>query len=206
MIKKQNCVMWIHIKADDVYKDIKGNVETRPDTSNYELERPLPKGKNIKVIGLMKDELGGKIMTKFVGLRAKTYSYLIDDGNEDKEAKCTKKCVIKRKLKFEHYKKCLEETQLENKINYLEKNKIDIDSVKEFVKDNKPILKIRQRFKSERHNVFTKKINKVSLSSSDVKRIQSIDSIQTYACGTSKDLGSDKEEIKCSNMIKRHKK
>ena len=52
----------------------------------------------------MKDELGGKIMTKFFGLRAKTYSYLIDDGSEDKKAKNTKKCVIKRILKFENYK------------------------------------------------------------------------------------------------------
>ena len=82
-----------------------------------------------KVLGLMKDELGGKIMTKFVGLRAKTYSYLIDDGSEDKKAKGTKNCVIKRKLKFENYKNCLEATQLENKINHLEKNKIDIDSI-----------------------------------------------------------------------------
>ena len=60
----------------------------------------MPKGKNKKVIGLMKDELGGKIMTKFVGLRAKTYSYLIDDGSEDKKAKSTKKCAIKIKLKI----------------------------------------------------------------------------------------------------------
>ena len=52
----------------------------------------------------MKDELGGKIMTKFFGLRAKTYSYLIDDGSEDKKAKNTKKCAIKRILKFENYK------------------------------------------------------------------------------------------------------
>ena len=69
----------------------------------------------------MKAELGGKIMTKFVGLRAKTYSYLIDDGNEDKKAKGTKKCAIKRKLRFENYKKCLTATQLENKINYFRK-------------------------------------------------------------------------------------
>ena len=55
----------------------------------------------------MKDELGGKIMIKFVRLRAKTHSYLIDDGSEDKKAKGTKKCVIKkRQLKFENYKNC----------------------------------------------------------------------------------------------------
>ena len=61
-------------------------------------------------------------MTKFVGLRANTYSYLIDGGSEDKKAKGKKKCVMKRKLKFENYKNCLEATQLENKINHLEKN------------------------------------------------------------------------------------
>ena len=66
-------------------------------------------------------------MTKFVGLRAKTYSYLIDDNSEDKKTKDAKKRVIKRKLKFEDYKNCLEVTQLENKINYLEKNKFTID-------------------------------------------------------------------------------
>ena len=65
----------------------------------------------------MKDELGRKITTKFVGLRAKTYSYLINDGSEDKKAKCTKMCVIKRKIKFENYKNCFKATQLENKIN-----------------------------------------------------------------------------------------
>ena len=74
----------------------------------------------------MKHELGGNIMTKFVGLRAKTYSYLIDDSNEDKKAKGTKECVIKRKLKFENYKNCLEATQRENKINYLEQNKLTL--------------------------------------------------------------------------------
>ena len=60
-------------------------------------------------------------MIKFVGLRAKTYSYLIDDGSQDKTTKGTKKCVIKIKLKFENYKNCLEATQLDNKIKYLEK-------------------------------------------------------------------------------------
>ena len=66
-------------------------------------------------------------MTKFVRLRAKTYSYLIDDNIEDKKTKDTKKCVIKRELKFDDYKNCLEVTQLENKINHLEKNKFTID-------------------------------------------------------------------------------
>ena len=60
----------------------------------------------------MGDELGRKIMIKFVGLRTDIYSYLIDDGSEDKKAKGTKKYVIKRKLKFENYKNCLETTQL----------------------------------------------------------------------------------------------
>ena len=74
----------------------------------------------------MADELGGKIMRKFVGPRAKAYSYSIGDSSEDKRVKGTKKCVIKRTLKFENYKNCLEATQLENKINHLEKNKINI--------------------------------------------------------------------------------
>ena len=60
----------------------------------------------------MDDELGRKIMIKFDGLRTDIYSYLIDDGSEDKKAKGTKKYVIKRKLKFENYKNCLETTQL----------------------------------------------------------------------------------------------
>ena len=85
----------MHIKTEDFYKYIANDVEKRFDTSNYEVNRPLPTGKNKKVIGLMKDELGGKIMTEFVALRPKTYSYLTDDGKENKKAKGTKKCVIK---------------------------------------------------------------------------------------------------------------
>ena len=60
------------IKTNDISKDIAVDVETRFDTANYELNRPLPKGKNKKLIGLMKDELGEKIMTKVIGLRSKT--------------------------------------------------------------------------------------------------------------------------------------
>ena len=77
----------MNIKTNDFYKDIANDVDKRFDTSNYEVNRPLPTRKNKKVIGLMKDELGGKIITEFVTLRPKTYSYLIDDGKEDKKAK-----------------------------------------------------------------------------------------------------------------------
>ena len=79
------------------------------------------------MIGLMKYQLGGKITTEFVGLRPKTYSYLIDNGNNNKKAKGTQKCIIKRILKFNDYKNCL----LNNEI----------------------ILKSQQRFKSKAHNV-----------------------------------------------------
>ena len=91
----------VYIKADDIYKDIAEDVETRFETLNYELSIPLPKRKKKKIIGLMKDELGGESMKKLIGLRTKTYSHLIDDCSEDKKAKGTKKCAIKRKLKFE---------------------------------------------------------------------------------------------------------
>ena len=76
----------VYTKSDYIYKDIAEDFETIFDTSNYELDGPLPKRKN-KLIGLMKNELGGKIMTKFVGLRAKIYSYLIDDVSEVKKSK-----------------------------------------------------------------------------------------------------------------------
>ena len=96
----------MNIKTEDFYKDVANDVEKRFDTSNYQVNRSLPTGKNKKVIGLKKDELGGKIITEFVTLRPKTYSYLTDDCKEDKKAKGTKKCVIKRMIKFNDYKKC----------------------------------------------------------------------------------------------------
>ena len=97
----------MHIKTEDFYEDVANDIEKRFDTSNYEDNRPLPTGKNKKVIGLMKDELGGKIMTEFVAIRLKTYSHLADDREEDKKAKGTKKCVIRRRFKFNDYKDCL---------------------------------------------------------------------------------------------------
>ena len=100
-VKRKSCYMdtdssTVYIKTDDNYKDIAEDVETRFDTSNYKLEcnsidKPLPKGKNKKVIGLIKDELGGKFITKFVRLRAKFYSYLINDGSEDQKQKAQKR-------------------------------------------------------------------------------------------------------------------
>ena len=115
--------------------------------------------------------------------------------------------MIKRKLEFENYKNCLEATQLANKVNHLEKSRIDIDSFKkgykEFIRNNKLVLKTQKRFKSEKHNVFTENINKFALSSNADERMQSIDSIETDACGMNKVLVRGKEEIKCNNIIKR---
>ena len=147
----------IHIKTEDVYKDIAGDIEKRFDTSNYEVNRPLATEKNKNVIGLIKDELGGKIMTEFVALRPITYSYLMDDSNCDKKAKGTKKCVIKRILKFNDYKNCL----LSNEI----------------------ILKSQRRFKSEAHNVYTEEINEIAPSSNDDKRLQTFDKITPHPYG-----------------------
>ena len=133
----------MNIKTKDFYKDIARDVEERFDTSNYDVDRPLPKGKNKKVIGLMKDELGGGIITEFVALRPKTYSYMTDEFIEMKKAKGTKKCVIKKMRKFEDCKKCLF--------------------------DNEPMLKSQQRFNSKNHEVYTENINKIALSSNDDK-------------------------------------
>ena len=124
----------IHIKTEDFYEDIADDVEKRFDTSNYDyhVDRPFPKGMNKTVIGLMKDEPGGKIVTEFVAIRPKTYSYLIDDDKNVKKAKVTKKCVIKRIIKFNDYK------------NFLFKNEIT--------------LKSQQRFKGEAHCVYTEEV------------------------------------------------
>ena len=82
----------VNIKTNDFYDNTASDIENRFDTSNYEVKRPLPTGKNKKVISLMKDELVGKRIMEFVTLRPKTYSFLTDDGKEDKKAKGTKKC------------------------------------------------------------------------------------------------------------------
>ena len=105
----------------------------------------------------MKDELGGKIITKFVTLRPKTYSFFTDDGKEDKKAKRTKKCIIKKMIKFNDYKKCLLNGEV--------------------------ILNSQQRFISNKHDVYTENINKIALSNNDDKRIASSNKISSYPYG-----------------------
>ena len=106
----------------------------------------------------MKHGLGGKIITEFVTLRPKTYSFLTDDGKEDKKAKGTKKFVIKKKIKFNDYKKCLFSDEL--------------------------ILRSQQRFISKKHDVYTENVNKIALSNNDDdKRIVSSNKISSYPYG-----------------------
>ena len=111
----------VYVKGEDICKVIAENVETRFDTLSSELDRPLPKRKHEKVIGLKKDKLAEQIMKEFVGLRAKTYSYLKDNSDEDKKATDTNMCVIKTKLEFQDYKICLEASEIENKMNQSKK-------------------------------------------------------------------------------------
>ena len=93
-------------ETEDFYKDIAGDVEAGFNTSGYVDDRPLPTGKNKKVIGLMKDELGGKVMKEFISLRPKMYSYRVGK-TEPKKCKGIKKCVVKKIITFDDYKNCL---------------------------------------------------------------------------------------------------
>ena len=107
---------------------------------------------------MFKDELGGKIMKEFCATRAKRYAYLMDDDSEKKKAKETKKCIIKRRIKFKDYKDSLFH--------------------------NNTILKLQLRFKSDLHIVYTEEVNKIAISSNDDKRLQTFDKITTYPYGT----------------------
>ena len=109
----------VYIKVHDTYKDITEDVETRFDSSNHERDRLFHKVKNRKVIGLIKDKLGGKIMNNICQIKTKNLQLLNRDGGEDKKAKGKKNCVMKRKLKFEYCKNCIEAIQLDNEIDYL---------------------------------------------------------------------------------------
>ena len=147
----------VNIKTKDFYKDISQDVNKRFGTSNYTFDRPLPTGITKKVIGLMKDELGGDIITEFVALRPKAHSFITNEFIEMKKAKGTKKCVVNKMLRFNDYKKCLF--------------------------DNGKVLKSQKRFKSENHEVYTENINKIALSCDDDKRIVTSDRITSYPYG-----------------------
>ena len=128
------------IKTRDFYKDIAEDVETRFDISGY-CDRPLPVGKNKKVIGLMKDELGDEVMKEVISLRPKMYSYRVG-STEPKKCKGMKKCVVKKTITFEDYKKCLFE--------------------------GRNIHKSQLLFRSNKHEVRTlDKFNKLALNSQD---------------------------------------
>ena len=126
----------IHIETEDFYEDIADDVEGWFDTSNFDEndKRPLPIDKNKKVARVFKDELGGKIMKEYWGLRAKAWAYLLDDDSEYKKAKGTKNCIIKKILMVKNYNDCL------------------------FT--NKIILKTQQRFKSDHHKVYVHRRSK----------------------------------------------
>ena len=129
------------IKTEDFYADIADDVPARFDTSGYIPDRSLPIGLNKKVIGLMKDELGGAIMTEFVALRSKLCSYEKLDGLEDKKCKGIKKCVVKKTLAFEDYKTCLFNDSTEYRLQLM--------------------------FRSTKHEVHTIEVNRVALNRDD---------------------------------------
>ena len=145
------------IKTEDFYTDIMDDIPTRFDTTGYCSNRPLPIGLNKKVIGLMKDELGGVIMTEFLALRPKLYSYRVLEGAENKKCKGIKKCVIKKTLTFEDYKNCLYNSDTTYRSQLM--------------------------FRSIKHEVHTIEVNKVTLNRDDDKRISKRDGISTLACG-----------------------
>ena len=145
----------IYIKTEDFYKDIADDVETRFDTSGYVPDRPLPVGKNKKVIGLMKDELGGEIMKEVVSLRPKKYSYRVGNS-EPKKCKGIKKCVVKKMISFDDYKRCLFSGERSHRRQLL--------------------------FRSHKHEVKTLEVNKMALNREDDKRI-TINGVASYARG-----------------------
>ena len=176
----------MHIKTDDFYKDISADVGKWFDTSDFNKNdnRPLEIGKNKKVLGKFKDEIGGKIMTKFVALRAKTYSFLIDEYTDEdyeknrivnKKAKGTKKCVVKREILFNNY------------LDSLFKNKV--------------LHRSQQRFRSDHHKVYTEEVNKIALSSNGDKRTQTFDKFTIYPYGTNVFMVC-RNEILLKNKVK----
>ena len=169
-------------------KYISADVHKWFDTSNFNKNnnRPLEIGKNKKVLGKFNDELGGKIMTTFCALRAKKYSFLIDEYTNDdyeknnivnKKAKGTKKCVIKREILFNNY------------VDSLFKNEV--------------LLRSQHRFRSDHHKVYTEEVNKIALSSNDDKRIQTFDRVTTYPYGTNVFKVCENEMLLKKNKVMR---
>ena len=147
------------IKTKDFYKDISGDVTEWFDTSNYEKNHSsgIPTGMNKKVIGMMKDEAGGRQITEFVGLRSKLYAYKMDCGKEEKKCKGVKKGVVKKDITFEDYKNCL------------------------FTKEEQQ--RTMNAIRSRKHNIHTESITKTALSADDDKRIILENGIDTMAIG-----------------------
>ena len=145
------------IKTDDFYEDISGDINEWYDTSNYDEDHPLFSKKNKKVVGFMKDECGGKQITKFVGLRSKLYSYEMADGAQVKKCKGIRKYIIKNEITIEDFEECL----FSGKSQFRAMNTI----------------------RSRQHNVGTERVNKTALSADDDKRIILKDKITTMAIG-----------------------
>ena len=144
-----------NIKTKDFYKDITEDVPARFDTSGYLPDQPLPIGLNKKVIGLMKDELGGEIMEEFVTLRPKMYSYRTSE-KESKKCKGSKNCVVRKTITFEDYENCL----FSGETSY----------------------RSQLMLRSSRHRIQTLEVNKIALNKDDDKRIM-IDGVCSLARG-----------------------
>ena len=143
------------IKTKNFYADIADDIPTRFDTSGYCSNHLLPIGLNKKFIGLMKDELGGTIMTEFIALRSKLYSYRVLEGVENKKCKGIKKCIVKKTLTFEDYKNCLF--------------------------NSNRTYRSQLMFRSITHEVHTVEVNKVALNRDYDKRVSKRDGISTLA-------------------------
>ena len=147
------------IETEDFYKDISKDVKDRFDTSDYPENHPsgIPTGINKKVLGKIKDEAAGKIIKEFVGLRAKLYSFIMEDGKENKRCKGVKKQVVESSITHEDYKTCL--------------------------RTGKEQLRKQNILRSYEHEVFTEEVNKIALSALDDKRYILGDGIHTLAWG-----------------------
>ena len=145
------------IHTDDFYKDISNDIITKFDTSDYPSDHPsgILTGVNKKVIGMFKDEVAGKQITCFVGLRPKLYSFKIEESKEVRKCKGIKKNVIKKKLDFEDYVDCL----------FLGKKQ----------------MRSMKIITSENHDIYSKAVNKIALSNEDDKRSVMFNKLKTLA-------------------------